>query len=40
MNIGTFLLMQSPAARPAQEVYARVLKSMELFAKEVMPAIA
>ena len=91
MDIGTFLLMQSPAARPSQEVYARgleptidelldrylvigtperdasqikevqkvvgithfncsfrfgdlsrarVLKSMELFAKEVMPAIA
>lgn len=54
-----FLLMQSPAARPSQEVQkvvgithfncsfwfgdlsqTRVLKSMELFAKEVMPAIA
>ena len=72
MDIGTFLLMQSPSARPSQEVYARgieqaqaaetlgyrnvwlgehhfstygymeqarILRSMELFAKEVMPAV-
>ena len=46
MDIGTFLLLQSPSARSSQEIYARglelarVLRSMELFAQEVMPAVA
>lgn len=60
MDIGTFLLMQSPSARSSQEIFARGVElaqaaetlgfrnvwlgehhfSMELFAREVMPAFA
>src|SRR6476661_9138157 len=29
MDIGTFLLMQSPAARPSEEVYARALEQAQ-----------